>query len=407
MRRAGRMARQGRRAALHRLVLGACWPAGVPALSPAQSAAPATLALSTARGLWLLDVDANTAPRRLGIATTPIVKHALTAWRQTPTLLAAPDGQLLRIDPRSLAVTARRDFGQPLHGALASADGQWLLLAPDSGDHLVLVDAQLNIARVLPNRTLDGRPLGAARCLLDLPHRRSFVAVFAQGGELWEVSYDPGAEPIFDGLVHDYRMGEGLAKAGFLAARRNPLGPQEAHPASWFAAPGLPWLAGLTGAASAPLLTVWHLDVRRAIATLPVPAACAPASAAVFSSGSLRVLALPDRQQPHLVLLDAGRWAALAPLPLPAPAVQVCANAASARVAVLCRPRGGQADVVLALDPAGRQIIASWQLEGSDLLGLAHTPDGRHLLALADGPAQELWVLDALRLLPRRQFVLS
>ncbi len=411
MSRARRIARLGRRAALQRLAWGALWPAGV----WAQAAAPTTLALSTARGLWLLDAEGIGAPRRLDSATAPLVNQALTVWAQAPTLLAAPDGRLLRIDPHSLAITARLDLGQPLHHAVASADGRWLLLAPGSADRLLLVDPGLKTARVLPTRALDGQALGPVQRLFDLPHRRSFVAAFAQGGEggeLWEVSYDPGAEPIFEGLVHDFRMGEGIAKAGYLAARRNLRGPQAVHAGGWFAAPGLPWLAGLaglarlTGAAAPPLLTVWHLDVRRAIATLPVAATCDAVGAAVFNSGALRVLALPDRQQPSLALFDAGRWVALPPLPLPAPAVQVCTDAARGQVAVLCRPGRGQADVVLALDAAGRQVIASWQPAGGELLALAHTPDGRHLLALADGPVQGLWVLDAQRLLPRRQLLL-
>ena len=41
--------------------------------------------------------------------------------------------------------------------------------------------------------------------------------------ELWEISYDPKAEPIYDGLVHDYKMGEAIAKPGFLGVRRTPL----------------------------------------------------------------------------------------------------------------------------------------------------------------------------------------
>ena len=34
--------------------------------------------------------------------------------------------------------------------------------------------------------------------------------------EIWEISYDPDAKPIFDGYVHDYKMGEGVALAGYL-----------------------------------------------------------------------------------------------------------------------------------------------------------------------------------------------
>ncbi len=41
--------------------------------------------------------------------------------------------------------------------------------------------------------------------------RRSFVIVFEPLAELWELSTDPQAAPIFDGLVHDYHQGEAIA----------------------------------------------------------------------------------------------------------------------------------------------------------------------------------------------------
>lgn len=59
--------------------------------------------------------------------------------------------------------------------------------------------------------------------LQNLPERRSFLLAPSDLPEWWEVSYDPKAEPIHDGLVHDYRMGEAIARPGFLGVRRIPL----------------------------------------------------------------------------------------------------------------------------------------------------------------------------------------
>lgn len=41
--------------------------------------------------------------------------------------------------------------------------------------------------------------------------------------ELWEISYDPKAEDFYDGLVHDFRLGEGVPVRGFLNPRRTYL----------------------------------------------------------------------------------------------------------------------------------------------------------------------------------------
>ncbi len=57
----------------------------------------------------------------------------------------------------------------------------------------------------------------------DATPRNSFVVALKDIPELWEISYNPKAEPIFDGLVHDYKMGEAIAKPGFLGVRRTPL----------------------------------------------------------------------------------------------------------------------------------------------------------------------------------------
>ena len=122
-------------------------------------------------------------------------------------------------------------------------------------------------------RTFDGidlkreRRRGAATALFSLPQRRSFFAAWPALGESWEISLDPDAAPIFDGLVHDYRMGEGIAKPGYLGARRAPLG--RPMPAFGFADARVPWLAGKQG----DEVVVVHLDVRRRIAALRVAGA--------------------------------------------------------------------------------------------------------------------------------------
>ncbi len=56
--------------------------------------------------------------------------------------------------------------------------------------------------------------------IVDAPPRRSFVVLLADIAEAWELSYDLKAEPVYDGLVHDYRMGEGIADRGPFAVRR-------------------------------------------------------------------------------------------------------------------------------------------------------------------------------------------
>ncbi len=104
--------------------------------------------------------------------------------------------------------------------AVRSADGRWLLQADNETRTLVATDAAsgalIRRIRIADKR---GNTSRVAR-IFDAPLRKSFVVLLADIAEAWELSYDPNAEPVYDGLVHDYRMGEGIADRGPFAVRR-------------------------------------------------------------------------------------------------------------------------------------------------------------------------------------------
>ncbi len=137
-----------------------------------------------------------------------------------------------------------------------SADGRWRVEGTDTS---VVVLESGQPARTLRAVDLTGRERGRAAAVAYLPRRRSFVIVFAGLPELWELSVDPDAPPVFDGLVHDWRMGEALGTPGFLGVRRTRLpGPASAL------RPEDSQAQVLVTTADAELLV--HLDVRRVIA---------------------------------------------------------------------------------------------------------------------------------------------
>lgn len=143
----------------------------------------------------------------------------------------------------------------------SSGDGRWRVAG--DGDSVVVFD-QGRPAKTLPARSLQGREAGAVREVRYLAARRSFVVAFDEPlRELWELSIDPDAPPVHDGLVHDWRLGEALPSPGFLGVRRTPLG-----------APALALAADAAGSAYVLVRTpeAWllvNLDVRRAIARYP------------------------------------------------------------------------------------------------------------------------------------------
>ncbi|MFN3566906.1 MAG: cytochrome D1 domain-containing protein [Burkholderiaceae bacterium] len=104
--------------------------------------------------------------------------------------------------------------------AVRSSDGRWLLQADDDARTLVAIDtANGAVVRRIPVADRRGKTSRVAR-IVDAPPRASFVVLFADIAEAWELSYDPHAEPVYDGLVHDYRTGEGIAERGPFAVRR-------------------------------------------------------------------------------------------------------------------------------------------------------------------------------------------
>jgi hypothetical protein len=142
-----------------------------------------------------------------------------------------------------------------------SADGRWRVQG--QGNDVVVLDAGQPV-KTLPARSLAGGAPSTISTVRYLPQRRSFVIAFETLPELWELSVDPNAPPIFDGLVHDYRMGEAIASPGFLGVRRTAL---EAPALSIDTADarGAAYVVVRTGK------TRWlvNLDVRRAIERLP------------------------------------------------------------------------------------------------------------------------------------------
>jgi hypothetical protein len=189
----------------------------------------------------------------------------------------------------------------PLPVWTASADGRWA--AVSAGDSLHLLDRLGGDSLVLPGRDLAGRALGAVRALAALDARRSLLVDWTDGGQWWELSLDPQAAPVYDGLVHDWRLGEGLPRPGYRQPRRLPLAaPERPPPRLRVAFPQRPFaLADDDGRA-----LVVHLDVRRVVLAWTLqPDALAPDAVwrTRLGDGRLTLAAGSSTWR-----LDTGRW---------------------------------------------------------------------------------------------------
>lgn len=243
-------------------------------------------------------------------------------WARTWTCLAFLSTLALGTFVAAVHAAAPDEGAVPLQAT--SGDGRYVLVAQPEPPCLVVLDA----ARGEPVHTLrplsrDGRVATRIAALRTAPKRRSFVVAPADLAELWEISYDPHAEDIYDGLVHDYRFGEGVPRRGFLGIRRTTLPEPLAH-FVFDAHEAEAWALGAAPPAGSGEGHVINLDVRRRIAGLPASRVRAafeahqtttPAPAVASSQTSARDVPASRAAPAHLTQTQTAsrRWACAAP----------------------------------------------------------------------------------------------
>lgn len=186
----------------------------------------------------------------------------------------------------------------------SSADGRYRVATDDAARELVvLAGADGRELRRIP--LLDrSRREGRLAWIIDLPRRKSFLAGFESLPEAWELPYGDKTEPVYDGLVHDYRMGEGIADRGPLPVRRIPLASPLPKPTPDERQVHVSW----ADPATPGKVNVLNLDVRRIVAqvdaptrtdapaaTPPAPVRTAPAGAPVPKIEKIQVVGAVSR----------------------------------------------------------------------------------------------------------------
>lgn len=259
-------------------------PAGLLA-HPAPAAPAPSLWLQCGKQVHGLDAE-----RLQALQTHPLPwRPELPPQRLGATLwLARPDGQLLALDLHSGAQRPLQ-LGAGLRHLQLSADGAWLLAAGDQALHLI-------DSASLSERARHASEPGLLAPLALAPRRSLLLAPRARP-ELWELYLDPAAEDFYEGLVHDYRFGEGVPTRGHLGRRRMALAaPAQAlwqHPDHFHVA-----------LLQAPQqLLMFNLDARRPAGSLRLDGP--PAGACAWQWQGRPVLALA--QGPHLSLVDFER----------------------------------------------------------------------------------------------------
>lgn len=294
-------------------------------------------------------------------------------------LFASRDGWISRLDLANGVVTAQVRAASEIRGIAVSSDGKFIAVASSAPPALLILDADLKLRKTLPS-------FSVAPAVYDAGRRRSFVVSFEDVPELWEVSYDPAAQPIAEGLVHDFSLKEGSFVEGFLNPRRTrlerPLGDL------YFAHGGSQAIGAERGSA---LSRVVQLDVRRAIAQLPGRLF----AGATWLRNGRRLIAARDARKGGVTIIDAEDWKVEKQIPTAGPGSFVHSHAATPYLWADAAKGGNLSDTLHVIDRETLEVVASFTEPGGKIAQVEFDGNGRHAFASLHGPNAALIVFDA------------
>jgi len=283
---------------------------------------------------------------------------------------ASRDGWISKFDLWSLQTVAEVRAGLNTRNAAVSADGRYVMVANFLPHSLVVLNADLELVKILETPA-------RVSAVYDATPRRSFVAALKDVPELWEISYDPKAEPVAAGLVHDYRLKEGEFVPGFLNARRTKL---DQVLDDFFFTPDFSRVIGTSRGAKRG--QVVHLDVRRAIATVDLPGLPHLASGISWERQGRRVMATPNLREGVVSVIDTADWKTVAAIETLGPGYFLRSHEASryAWVDSMIGPQGR--DTLQVIDKETLQVVARLTpVPGKTLAHIEFDRYGRYALA--------------------------
>jgi len=290
---------------------------------------------------------------------------------------ASRDGWVSKFDLWNLKVVAEVRAGINTRNLAVSGDGNFVAVANYYPHTLALFDAELRLLKLIEVKDREGRAGSRVSAVYDAAPRRSFVAALKDIPELWEISYDPKAEDIPAGMIHDFRLKEGAFLPGFLNPRRTVL---EDTLDDFFFTPDYSSLIGASRTAGRG--QVVNLDVRRRIAELALPGMPHLGSGITWKIGDRTVLATPNLREGVVSVIDVRDWKILRNIPTPGPGFFIRSHEASRYAWVDSMMSPKNRDTLTVIDKQTLEVVAQLRPEpGKTVAHIEFTADGTHALA--------------------------
>lgn len=216
---------------------------------------------------------------------------------------ASRDGWISKFDIYNLKTVAEIRAGINTRNLAVSSDGRYVMVGNYLPHTLVALDARdLSLIKVIPARDANGKS-SRVSAVYDAAPRKSFIAAFKDIPEAWEMSYEDYPEPVYQGLVHDYMMKEGIEVKGPFAPRRSKL---DDYLDDFFFDPPYEHMIGASRDGKSG--QVVHLDVRRKIASVELPGLPHLGSGITWEYQGKQVLATPNLKEGLVTVIDMRNW---------------------------------------------------------------------------------------------------
>jgi len=216
------------------------------------------------------------------------------------------DGWVQKYDIWSLHEVGRVRAGINSRNIAMSKDGKHLAVA----NYLPMTLTLLSTADLRVEKVMDvvGRDGTASRvsAVYQAPSRDSFVLALKDTPEIWEVTTDPNAPPVYEGYVHSHEKGmvEALPSSKGLFARRRIMLDEPLD--DFFFSPDYRFLIGAARASERGVVV--NLNVGQVIASLPLGGMPHLGSGISWMRDGRRVMATPHLKEAAISVIDMQTW---------------------------------------------------------------------------------------------------
>ncbi|MDP1681616.1 MAG: cytochrome D1 domain-containing protein [Burkholderiales bacterium] len=216
---------------------------------------------------------------------------------------ASRDGWVSKFDIYNLKTTAEIRAGINTRNLAVSGDGRYVLVGNYLPHTLVVLDAKdLKPLKLIAVQDKTGKT-SRVSAVYDAAPRKSFIAALKDLKEVWEIPYGDDAEPVYEGLVHDYRYGEAIAATGPFPVRRIAL---EDYLDDFYFDQSYTHLMGASREGGKG--QVINLNVRRKIADLDLPGMPHLGSGITWDYDGKPVMATPNLKTGVVSIIDMKNW---------------------------------------------------------------------------------------------------